>query len=61
MERAPQQCFVKRVVELDDGTLQITAARITRSRVRDDFPELHILDYDTGSYVADRLAEEVVY
>jgi hypothetical protein len=60
-ELMPQQCFVKRVRELDDGTFEVIATRVTRSRIRDDFPELHILDYDTGSQSADRLAEEAVY
>ena len=59
-ERGQQQCFVKEIRELDDGTLQVTAARSTRSEIRNDFPELHILDYDTGHYLADRLADEAV-
>jgi hypothetical protein len=60
-ELMPQQCFVKRVTELDDGKFEVTATRVTRGRIRDDFPELRILDYDTGSQSADRLAEEAVY
>jgi hypothetical protein len=60
-ELISQQCFVKRVRELDDESFEITATRVTRGRIRDDFPELQILDYDTGSESADRLAEEAVY
>jgi hypothetical protein len=59
-ERGQQQCFVKEIREPDDGTLQVTTARSTRSQIRNDFPELHILDYDTGHYLADRLADEAV-
>ncbi|KAG9186751.1 hypothetical protein G6011_09859 [Alternaria panax] len=60
VERAPQECFVKKVLELDDGHFQIVAASVTRSQIRDDFPELHILNYDTGRYVEGRLADEAV-
>jgi hypothetical protein len=60
LEWAPQQCFVKKVIELDNGILQITAARATRNRIRHDFPEFNILDYDTGSTLECRLADEAV-
>jgi len=56
VENAAQQCFVKMVVELDDGTSQIEAARCTQSRLRADFPNLYIIDYNTDTLVADRLA-----
>lgn len=56
VENSVQQCFVKKVVELDNGTSQITATRVTQSRLRADFPELYILDYDTDTRVADHLA-----
>ena len=56
VENSAQQCFVKKVIELDNGTSQITATRVTQSRLRADFPELYIFDYDTDTLVADRLA-----
>ncbi|RYN17825.1 hypothetical protein AA0119_g5965 [Alternaria tenuissima] len=61
VDRAPQQCFVKKLVELEDGTSQIAgASRVTRSRIRDDFPELQILSYETGRHIETRLADEAV-
>lgn len=61
VDRAPQQCFVKKLVKLEDGTSQIAgASRVTRSRIRDDFPELQILSYETGRHIETRLADEAV-
>lgn len=61
VDRAPQQCFVKKFVELEDGTSQIAgASRVTRSRIRHDFPELQILSYETGRHIETRLADEAV-
>jgi hypothetical protein len=61
VDRAPQQCFVKKLVELEDGTSQIAgASRVTRSRIRHDFPELQILSYETGRHIETRLADEAV-
>jgi hypothetical protein len=53
VDRAPQQCFVKKLVELEDGTSQIAgASRVTRS--------LQILSYETGRHIETRLADEAV-
>lgn len=56
VENSAQQSFSKKVVEIDNGTSQIEATRLTQSRIRADFPELYIFDYDTDTLVADRLA-----
>jgi len=56
VENSAQQGFSKKVVKIDNGTSQMEATRLTQSRLRTDFPELYIFDYDTDTLVADRLA-----
>jgi len=56
VEDSAHQCFSKKDAEIENGTSQIEATRVTQSRLRADFPELYIFDWDTDTLVADRLA-----
>ena len=58
-ERIPQFLFVKRQKTLHDGRVQVYAAPVTRSRLRDGFPELDLLAYDAKEPELDLIADQI--